>query len=132
MSNTLQTDLIKKATRIVMSIKNFEVVLDPVGSTNNYTGILTEGMNHFDIADANQIHISEEVAQDIIYSYNILLTKGIIKQNLESSKKFKELEIELENEKRKRYRLEGQLEEWRRKYEGNDTFEGDITEDESP
>lgn len=127
MSNTLESNLIKKATDIVLSIKNFEVSVNRSGSINRHIEILYNKMYIFDMAESDSTFITEEDAKEIIYSYNVLLTKGIITENPESSKKIKELEENLVKATKERDQLEGRLSEYRRMYGTNDTFTGEVT-----
>jgi len=127
--NDLETYSVHRANDILQSIREFRVKIVPTKMSEGLEiSRIETALDEYDEAKSNNTCISEETAKIAIMYYNRLLSQGAIVENQISQKQFEELQTELENEKKKRYRLEGRLEEYRRKYEGDDTFESEVIE----
>lgn len=144
MSLPTPSEAITEATRILESLQNMEIVLKIQNSTDEKFSInLANYLSDYQRNNLNNIMMSEGTAFSIIADYNHALTRGMVQFNnssqeklQEENKNLKEEIIELkkqnENEKALRYKSEGRLEEYRRRYEGGEpSFTSEVTEDES-
>lgn len=128
-SNTIQ-----RAKEILNLIKNLQVTLNPESERDCDDVETLQRVMSKDVTN-------EEEAQMIIRAYDGLVAWGRVKLEEISLKDVKELRIkveilekDLENEKELRFKAEGRLDEYRRRYEDGklNTFTSEVTEDESP
>lgn len=130
--NDYETYSISRANEILKSIRDFKIKIDPTKAFDRLEIMMIQKcLDKYEEAESNDVYISEQTAKETITYYNRLLSGGAITENQISQKQFEELQVKFENEKKLRFKAEGRLEEYRRRYEGADTFESEVT-DESP
>lgn len=131
--NDLETYSISRANDILKSIRDFRIKIDSTKAFDSMEMMMIQKcLDKYEEAESDDVYISEQTAKETITYYNKLLSRGAITENQITQKQFEELQVKFENEKKLRFKAEGRLEEYRRRYEGGEpSFTSEVTENES-